>query len=384
MYKIMFSAGEASGDLHGASVAAALKQRYSDIRLFGMGGQAMQAAGVEIIYDSAELGVIGVVEVIRNLPRLFKVRDLLAEAMEREKPDVLVVIDYAGFNVKLAKIAKKKNIPVVYYISPKFWAWGRWRAKPVAGLVERVVTIFPFETELYQSVGAKVTFVGNPLIDIVKPSMSKEQAYQYFGADPNNQVVLLMPGSRQQEIMNLLPDMLAASEIIAKQLPACQFFLPVASTISREMLQKIVDRYQVKVNLAAGGNTYDLMHIAQVAVAASGTVTLEAAIMNLPTVIIYKVAGLTWLLGQILVKIPHVGLPNIIAGRKILPELLQQQVRPERIAEEIVSMLTDAGRKIMLENDLAAVRRELGAPGAVQRVAATILEVAQGQVGGQK
>ncbi|MCE5286590.1 MAG: lipid-A-disaccharide synthase [Pelosinus sp.] len=383
MYKIMFSAGEASGDLHGASVALALKELNADIRIFGMGGQAMQAAGVEIIYDIAELGVIGVAEVIRNLPRLFKVRSLLAEAMEREKPDVLVVIDYAGFNMKLAKIAKAKNIPVVYYISPKFWAWGRWRAKQMINVIERVATIFPFETDLYREIGVNATFVGHPLIDIVKPAMTKEEAYQYFNAQPEKPIVLLMPGSRQQEIVNLLPVMLAAGEKIADKVPDCQFFLPIASTISREMLEAILNKHQVKVNLTTG-HVYDLMNIATAAVAASGTVTLEAAVMNLPTVIIYKVAGLTWALGKMLVKIPYVGLPNIVAGRRILPELLQHEVRPECIAGEIISMLTDGNRKRALARDLAEVRQKLGGAGAVQRVAHTIMEVAQEQFGGQK
>jgi lipid-A-disaccharide synthase len=351
--------------------------------MFGMGGRAMRAAGVEVIYDIAELGVIGVAEVIRNLPRLFKVRSLLVEAMDREKPDVLVVIDYAGFNMKLAKIAKQKNIPVVYYISPKFWAWGRWRAKKMINVVERVATIFPFETEMYQQIGVNATFVGNPLIDIVKPSMSKEAAFQQFGAASDKPVVLLMPGSRQQEIINLLPVMLSASEKIAASIPECQFFLPVASTISRDMLQAILHKHNVKVNLTTG-NVYDLMNIGTAAIAASGTVTLEAAIMKLPTVIIYKVAPLTWMLGKLLVKIPYVGLPNIVAKKKILPELLQHEVEPERIAGEILSMITDAKRKSLLACDLADVRQKLGAPGAVERTAQTILEVAAQQFGGLK
>lgn len=382
MYKIMFSAGEASGDLHGASVALALKELSADIQIFGMGGQAMRAAGVQIIYDIAELGVIGVVEVIRNLPRIFKVRRLLSEAMDREKPDVLVVIDYGGFNMRLAKIAKGKNIPVVYYISPKFWAWGRWRAKELVGVVEQVATIFPIETELYREIGVKASFVGHPLVDIVKPTVPKAEAYLRFKAYPEKPVVLLMPGSRQQEIVNLLPVMLAASEEIAARVPDCQFFLPVASTISEEMLQTILSKYQVSVNLT-NGNVYDLMNIGNAAIAASGTVTLEAAIMNLPTVIIYKVAALTWILGKLLVKIPFVGLPNIVADRKVLPELLQREVNPRAIADEITNMLTDAKRKRKLAEDLAEVQEKLGAPGAVRRVAQTIIEVAEGHLGGR-
>ncbi|MPL68929.1 Lipid-A-disaccharide synthase [bioreactor metagenome] len=381
MYKIMISVGEASGDLHGASVANALKLACPDIKLFGMGGQAMRQAGVDIVYDIADLGVIGIVEVVKNLPRLFKLRDMLAEVMEREKPDVLVVVDYPGFNMRLAKIAKKKGIPVVSYISPSIWAWGKGRAKEVAETVETVAAIFPFEAEAYQAAGAHVTYVGHPLVDIVKPTMDKDQAYRHFGADPTKPVLLLMPGSRQQEILSLLPDMLAAAEKIVTKVPDCQIFLPVASTISREMLHNILGNYKVSVNLT-DGNNYDLMNIADVGIAASGTVTLEAALMNLPTVIIYRVAAMTYLLGKFLVKIPHISLPNIIAGREIVPELLQGDVNPDAIARHTLEILLNKGIRNEMLDELHQVNQKLGECGAVRRVADTILSVAAKHSGG--
>lgn len=381
MYKIMISVGEASGDLHGASVANALKLACPDIKLFGMGGQAMRQAGVDIVYDIADLGVIGIVEVVKNLPRLFKLRDMLAEVMEREKPDVLVVVDYPGFNMRLAKIAKKKGIPVVSYISPSIWAWGKSRAKEVAETVETVAAIFPFEAEAYQAAGAHVTYVGHPLVDIVKPTMDKDQAYRHFGADPTKPVLLLMPGSRQQEILSLLPDMLAAAEKIVTKVPDCQIFLPVASTISREMLHNILGNYKVSVNLT-DGNNYDLMNIADVGIAASGTVTLEAALMNLPTVIIYRVAAMTYLLGKFLVKIPHISLPNIIAGREIVPELLQGDVNPDAIARHTLEILLNKGIRNEMLDELHQVNQKLGECGAVRRVADTILSVAAKHSGG--
>ncbi len=381
MYKIFISAGEASGDLNGASVAAALRNIRPDIKLSGMGGEMMRAAGVEIVYDIADLGVMGIVEIAKSLPKLFRLRDFLADWMARERPDVLVVIDYPGFNTRLAKVAKRLGIPVISYISPSAWAWGRGRAKEVAETVTKVAAIFPFEADVYRQAGADVVFVGHPLLDIVKPSLPKDEAYRLFGADPARPVVLLMPGSRRQEIDKLLPVMLSAMEKVAESVPDCQIFLPVASTISREILQNIIDGYKLDIRLTAGNN-YDLMNIGTVAVAASGTATLEAAIMGLPTVIVYKVVALTYLLGKVLVKIPHIGLPNIVAGRRIVPELLQGEATAANIARETLPIVTDPAVHGRIAADLADVRRRLGESGAVGRVAQVILEVAARGHGG--
>lgn len=375
MRKIMISVGEASGDLHGASVANALKLQQPDVRIFGMGGDQMRAAGVEIVYDIKDLGVIGLVEVIKNLPRLFRLRDSLGELMEKERPDALVIIDYPGFNVRLAKVAKAKGIPVVSYITPSAWAWGKWRAKELAGIARRIAAIFPFEAEVYREAGANVTFVGHPLLDIVKTSMSREAAFAYFKADVAKPVVLLMPGSRKQEIENLLPDMLAAADLLQAERPGCQFYLPVASTISREILQEMISRYSVEVRLADGG-VYDLMSIADIAIAASGTATLETALMQVPTVIIYKVNALTYFLGRRLLKIPHFGLPNIVAGRRIMPELLQSEVSPPAIVREVLPLLMEGQARSQALRELKEVRQRLGETGAVDRVARLILETA--------
>lgn len=374
--KIMFSVGEASGDLHGASVANALKLLQPDIELFGMGSKAMQAAGVRVDYDIAGQGIMGLVEVVKNLRHLFELRDNLAALMDAEHPDALVVIDYPDFNMRLAKIAKRKGIPIVSYISPSAWAWRRGRAKGVAETVDKVAAIFPFEAEVYQAAGADVSFVGHPLLDIVRPAMSQAEAYQHFNADPNRPVVLLMPGSRQQEIAKLLPAMLGACQLIQAKLPECQFFLPIASTISREMLQAAIDSWQVPVTLTTD-YTYDLMGLANTVIAASGTATLETAIMEAPTVIIYKVAALTYFLGKLLVRIPNIGLPNIIAGRRIVPELIQNAANPQNIAAETLKILTEPNVYIQTKNDLAEVKAKLGQAGAVKRVAEVILEVAK-------
>ncbi|MBP2638351.1 MAG: lpxB [Firmicutes bacterium] len=374
--KIMFSVGEASGDMHGASVANALKLLQPDIELFGMGSKAMRSAGVRVDYDIAGQGIMGLVEVVKNLGKLFELRDNLAALMDHERPDALVVIDYPDFNMRLAKIAKSKGIPVVSYISPSAWAWRRGRAKGVAETVDKVAAIFPFEAEIYREAGADVTFVGHPLLDIVKPALAKEEASQYFHVDPAKPVILFMPGSRQQEIAKLLPVMLEAGQLILKNIPDCQFYLPIASTISQEILQNIINNYQVPVTLTTE-YTYDLMGLADVAIAASGTATLETSIMGAPTVILYKMAPLTYFLGKFLVKIPDIGLPNIVAGRRIVPELLQDDANPQNIADETVKLFTDKQVYARIKSDLAEVKAKLGQTGAVNRVAQVILEVAE-------
>lgn len=373
--KIMISVGEASGDLNGAGVARALKKLDPDITLLGMGGQAMRAAGVEIVYDIAGLGVIGIVEILRNLRRLFALRDFLTDIMRREKPDVLVVIDYPGFNMKLAKEAKKLNIPVVSFISPSAWAWGKGRAKSTAAIVDRIAAIFPFEAAVYREAGAAVTFVGHPLLDIVKPSMTQAAAYEFFGADPEKPVILLMPGSRQQEIEKLLPDMLAAAEIITHSLPDSQFFLPLASTIDEARITAHFQKTSLNIRITHE-HTYDLMNISKLAIASSGTATLETALMAVPTVIIYRVNWLTYFVGRRVVTIPHVGLPNIVAGRLIEPELLQDEVSGGAIAQTALGLLLDEERRQKVLADLAEVKVKLGEPGAVERTAAVILDVA--------
>jgi lipid-A-disaccharide synthase len=374
--KIMISVGEASGDLHGGRVALALRELQPDIILLGMGGQAMRKAGVNIVYDIAELGVMGIVEVIKNLRRLYVLRDRLVDIMIREQPDALVVIDYPGFNMKLAQKAKDLGIPIISYFSPSAWAWGKGRAKDTAAIVNRVAAVFPFEATVYEEAGANVTFVGHPLLDIVKPSLEKNAAYELFGADSTHPVIMLMPGSRVQEIDNLLPDMVGAAELIAQKFPECQFYLPRASTISRERIAPLLSNAAINLTITQE-NTYDLMNISNLAIATSGTATLETALMNVPTVIVYRANPLTYWLGKWLVNIPYFGLPNIVAGRQVVPELLQAAVTADRIAVESLAILESPDRQQQIKADLAEVRHKLGESGAIRKVAQVILDVAR-------
>ena len=362
--------------MHGASIAKALKELDPDIQMFGMGGQAMRKAGVDIAHDIADLGIIGFVEVVKNLPRFFRLRDELVALMEREKPDVLLVIDYPDFNMRLAPKARALGIPVVSYIPPSAWAWRKGRAKSVAKLVDKIAAIFPFEAEVYRNAGANVEFVGHPLIDIIKPTMDKTAAYEFFQLDSQHSIILLLPGSRKAEIENLLPVMLKSAEKIMQLDPNCQFVLPVASTISREMLHNMIKQYKVKVKLTAE-HTYDLMTIADSAIAASGTVTLEAAILGLPVVVIYKMAALTYFIGRLLVKIPNISLPNIVAGKRIIPELLQYEVNADNIAREAIALLPSTAAGKQAREGLRQVKQRLGAGGAVKRTAQVVLDAAK-------
>ncbi|WP_019551880.1 lipid-A-disaccharide synthase [Propionispira raffinosivorans] len=375
MYKIMFSAGEVSGDLHGAAIAKALKKIQPESKLFGFGGEKMRSAGVDILYDMKEYNVMGFWEVLKNLRRMFKLRDDLLMVIQREKPDLLILIDYPDFNWRLAEKAKKLGVPIFSYIPPSAWAWRKGRAKSVAKIADKIVAIFPFELAAYEAVGANIEFVGNPMIDSVKPEMDKATAADYFDANLNNPNVLLLPGSRQQEVTILLPEMLKAAESIYAKYPETQFYLPAAATISRTMLQTIIAPFHLPIRIT-DTYTYDLMNICDVAVATSGTVTLEAALMELPTVVLYKMSPISYFIGKLFIHVTNFSLPNIIAGERIIPELLQQEVNTERIAREMLALFKGTAGAAAVKLMLAQTKAKLGQPHAVDRIAKLIIEAA--------
>ena len=321
MYKIMFSAGETSGDMHGANLAKALKNICSDIEMFGFGGPQMEQAGVKLCKNMLDYSVMGFWEVLVNLRKMFKLKDALVAEMKKQKPDILVLIDYPDFNWRLAKEAKKMNIPVFSYIPPSAWAWRKGRAKEVAKIADKIVAIFPFELDVYKKAGADISFVGNPLMDNVKASMSREMAAEFFGIDLKEDNILLLPGSRKQEIANLLEPMLQAAQLIKKERPEVKFFLPVATGIDKKYLEAKINEYGLTVKLCET-KTYDLMNCCDFAIATSGTVTLEAALMGLPSIVLYKMSAITYRIAKIFVKIKYFSLPNILVDKQVLPELL--------------------------------------------------------------
>lgn len=369
--KIMFSAGEASGDTHGASVAKALREVYPSVEMFGMGGTLMDEAGVRIVYDIKNLGVIGLVEIVKSLPKFFKLRTYLKRIMMKERPDVLVCIDYPGFNMKLAEVAHQLGIPVLYYIAPTIWAWHSSRGKTIKKYVTKVASIFPFEAEAYAKYNCDVEFVGHPLVDIVHPTMSVDESMTYFNARAEAKRVLLMPGSRKQEVLSLLDVMLESGEKLLQSHEDVQFFLPRAHTIDRAELEAFIKERRVPVTITED-HTYDLMQICDVCLAASGTATLETAMMELPTILLYKVSPITYGIGKMVVNLTHVGLPNIIAGKEVIPELLQSDVSVDSIVEHMLPLLDDLKENEHMREELRTVRDKLGEPGAVKRVAELI------------
>ena len=375
MAKILISAGEASGDVHAAAVTKALKRIDPFCEVFGMGGDCLRESGGEVLFDIKEHGVMGFIEVVKKLPALFKLRSDFGRVMDERRPDCLVTVDYPGFNMKLAKLAKDTGIPVVSYIPPSAWAWNNGRAPKVAKLVTKIASIFPFEYDVYKEAGADVEFVGHPLIDIVKPELDRKQALDFAGKQSGRRLILLLPGSRLMEIQKMLPTLLDAAKLISAQEPDIDFAMPRASTIPKEMLEGMIEKSGLKVKIVEG-HIYDVMSVADLALATSGTVTLEAALCGLGCVIVYKTSPISAFIARRVINIPDIGLPNIVAGRHILPELLQEDFTPEKTAQEALQLL-EPERNAQMKQDLEYVRERLGAPGAVNRVAELVLRVAK-------
>lgn len=371
--KIMLSAGEASGDLHGANLAEALKAVDPQVELIGMGGEQMRKAGVRIVYDIKNLGVIGIGEIIKKIPFFYKLRTFLVNTMKEEKPDALVCIDYPGFNMKLIEKAKEAGIPVIYYILPTIWAWHKSRGNVIAEYTDLAVSLFPFEAEMYKKMGTNVVYGGHPLLDTVKPSMSKDEAYSFFGLQQGKKTVLFMPGSRVQEVQSLYGKMLVAGKLLQDKVEGLQFMVPKASTIDKHMLEEAAREANLEVHIGEE-RVYDMMNIADAAICASGTATLETALMGVPTLLVYRVNALTYWLSKILVHLDSIGLPNIISGHRIMPELWQDEVTPENIEAAVLPWLVDAAAAEEARHLMAGVRCQMGEAGAVRRTAEIISE----------
>jgi lipid-A-disaccharide synthase len=372
--KIFISAGEASGDLHAAAITREILALDPSAQVFGMGGEALRRAGGEVVFDFKQYSIMGIVEIIKALPKFFALRDSFRKVMEERHPDCFVTVDYPEFNMRAAKVAKSLNIPIVSYIPPSAWAWRKGRATMVAHLVTKVACIYPFAYDVYKAAGANVEFVGNPLVDIVHPHLPLEVAKAKAGKQEGHPLVLLLPGSRVKEITNVLPVMLQALPLIKAQLPNADFVLQKAPTIDKELLDSVLKTSSLPVRCVEGDN-YDIMSACDVAIATSGTVTLEAAMCGLPSVICYKANDLTVAIAKKLVQVEFIGLPNLIAGREILPELIQEKMTSGNIAREALNFLAPE-KHVLIKQELQAVVKKLGEPGATKRVAQLILKVA--------
>ena len=339
-----------------------------------MGGDALRAAGGEVIFDFKQYSIMGIVEIIKALPMFFALRDSFRKVMEERQPDCFVTVDYPEFNMRAAKVAKELHIPVLSYIPPSAWVWRKGRAKMVAGLATKVACIYPFSYAVYKAAGANVDFVGNPLVDIVHTSLPVEEAKVKAGKVEGRPLILLLPGSRVKEITNVLPVMLAALPLIKAKLPNADFVLQKAATIDLPLMQSILQAAAFPVKVVEGNN-YDIMSVCDAAIATSGTVTLEAALCGLPSVICYKANSLTVAIAKMMVQVKYIGLPNLIAGKEILPELIQEKMTADNIAQGVLNFLTPDKHEL-IKQELQAVAKKLGEPGATKRIAELILRVA--------
>lgn len=377
----MIVSGEASGDMHGARLVRAMRDLSPELCFCGMGGTELRAAGVEILYDAHKLAVVGITEVISHLGDILAARRALIRRMREGRPALLILIDYPDFNLLLAAKARKLGIPIFYYISPQVWAWRKGRTGKIGRLTDRIAVILPFEKEFYDGYGIKVDFVGHPLVDGVRTSMKKADFLRQHHIPENNTLIGLLPGSRSKEIRNLLPDFLQAAALLADRVKKeCTFLLPRAASIPEALLREHgVSEFHNRLDIRViSENRYDLMAACDAVVAASGTVTLELALLNVPAVVTYRVSPRTYRIGRLLVRnVKYFSLVNLIGDKKIIPELLQDEVTPERIAGELAQMLTDGPARQNILAGLAEVRHRLGGPGASERAAKIALECMQ-------
>jgi len=372
---ILIVTGEASGDLHGAELARALRQQEPGVRLLGMGAERMQQAGVDLVFDNRKLGVMGVVEVVGRWKNVLSAFGAIKGVLERKTVDLVVLIDSPDFNLRVARMAKRMGLRTVYYIGPKIWAWRSGRIKTVKKWVDRMLVIFPFEEKLYRDAGVPCEFVGNPLMDEIPGIQDRDAVRRQFGLPPEGPVIALLPGSRRMEIDRLLKIMVEAFGRIRAEVPTAAGIVPVAPSFSLNGLRREAGR---------GGEDSSgirwisdeaprVLACSDFAIVASGTATLEAAVVDTPMVIIYKVAPLTMLLARLLVKIRTAGLVNILAGRRVAPEFLQSDATPEKIADTVLEFLRDPAKLQEQRRDLGEIRRILGGPGAARRAAADVL-----------
>ena len=369
MSKVLIVTGEASGDLHGSNLIRAVREMQPPLRFFGIGGPRMAEAGCEILVPGEEISVMGLIEVLGHLPVIRRAFNRLKAILNGpDKPAALVLIDFPDFNLRLAKVAKAAGVPVLYYVSPQVWAWRRGRVKKIAAVVDRLAAIFPFEPELYQGLPIQVEYVGHPLLDEFHVDIERNTYLQRLGIDTGQSVVGIFPGSRRSELHYNLEVMLDAADLLYRQRPDIKFLLPVAPTLDKADLEVALTGRDLPVTLVEG-NIYDAANACDAVLAVSGTVTLQIALVGTPLAIVYRMAPLTYAIGKRLVKVPHIGLANIVAGESVVREFIQESATAENLAGEILDILENSLYRKQIKEGLATVRERLGEPGCSQRVA---------------
>ncbi len=371
----MIVAGEASGDSHAAHLVGAIKKINPQISFFGLGGENLKTQGVKISCDLTKFAVVGFWEVLKKLPKFSKIfREILRET-DKQKPDLAILVDYPGFNLRLANELHKRNIPVIYYISPQIWAWHQERIHLIKKIVTKMIVFFSFEEKLYKEYNVPVYFSGNPLLDTVKPSVGREELLHKVKLKTGLMTISLLPGSREKEVKNLLPIMLECAKIINSYLlGGVQFLILRAPTVSEEVFLKIIKNYELPFKLVTD-MTYDGVAASDFSLVCSGTATLEAALLATPMVILYKVNFLTWFFARLMIKIPYIGLVNVVKGRKIAEEFIQFDADPEKICDYIIPVLRDKNKLNCLKLELLSIKPLLGMPGAAQKAAEVIVDL---------
>jgi lipid-A-disaccharide synthase len=377
--RVLLSCGEASGDLYAGALVRELRGISPDVDVFGLGGRQFVAAGGRQIADYRDLSVNGLFEVLGKIPQLAAARTRLVGSALATPPDVFVPIDFWGFNYRLAQAMRKRGVPVVYYISPQLWASRPWRMKSLREIASRVLVIFPFEEAIYRKAGVPVEFVGHPLVEMTTASVSREQFLEARGLATRAPTVAILPGSRPNEVSRILPDLMAAAGLIRSTVSDVQFVVSRAPNLADDLFGPI-RRMNLPRTVIVDGDTDAVLASADVTLTASGTATVQAALHDTPMVIVYRVSPLTYALGRWLLTVDTFGMPNLIAGARIVPELIQHDFTPERVAREALSMLTDASRAAQIREGLRGVRQKLGSVGASHRAAKSILGVAAGGI----
>jgi lipid-A-disaccharide synthase len=365
--QIMMVIGEASGDVHGAQLALALLERAPDLLLFGVAGEQLQKLRFESLVSVSQIAAMGLVELTGNLKALWAAYRLLRQALRQRRPNLLVLIDFPEFNLRLARAAKRLGIPVLYYISPQIWAWRKGRVRQIARWVDCMAVVFPFEAEFYKRHGVNVTFVGHPMLDTVQPSEARDAVLAKLGLNAGAPVIALLPGSRRREVAYHLPVMAAAARRLSGE-RGWQFLCVRASTVDENLLRSPLRHAGIDMPIV-DQNRYDAINAAELIWTASGTATLEAALLLKPMVIMYRLSWLTYVLARVLVRVEHIGMVNLIAGERLMPELVQSQMKPENIVEESVRILERPEIHCRMVAKLQHLRSRLGSPGAAGRAA---------------
>ena len=378
--KILIVAGEASGDLHGSGVVRALRETAPSLRVCAMGGDRMREAGAEILIDSSELAVVGITEVLGRILGLWKAYRRLKKILQTGQANLLILIDFPDFNLSLAEVSRKAGVPVLYYISPQIWAWRSGRIHKIARRVQKMAVIFSFEKPIFEKAGVDVEFVGHPLLDVLTWE-EKQGAVTDFPEYGNHRpLIVLLPGSRAKEVQTLLPEMVHAAETILRTKPDAHFLVAAAPTVRIEEIKKMIPS-GLKIFKVVRDQTHEAIQAADLVIVASGTATLETAFLGKPMVILYQVSPLSYWIGRAMVKVNCIGMVNIVAGRKVVQELLQKDARADRIAEEALRILEDEPYRKEMIRALGEVREKLGTPGAGRRVAHMALEMLASQHG---